>query len=95
MSFGSTPLVHQTLQVIAIIAAAGITLSLLVVCVGFVGVILHDGNTPEVTAAMQILGQIAPNMLAALAAVIGVGGGVSAFALRSQNASTPNSQPPQ
>jgi hypothetical protein len=91
---GSTSIVHTTLQITAIIGAAGLMLCMAILSIGLVIVIAHDGNTQEVNAAMTIIGNIVPSMVYAAAALAGAVGAVSAFVGRMGNGTLPSTQSP-
>lgn len=91
---GSTSTVHNTSQIATLIGAAGLVLSLLIFSVALAIVIVHDGNTTEVTTAMNIVGTIAQGLAVGAVVLAGAAGAVSAFVSRFTNGILPNDKQP-
>lgn len=92
---GSATVVHTTSQIATVIGAATMALCTLIWAVTLGVVIIHDGNTTEVTAAMQVVSDALHITVPGAVILAGAAGAVSAFVTRSQNgAPTSGAVPP-
>ena len=66
-----------TTQICTVIGATGVVLSMLIFALSLGAVIVHDGNTAEVTAAMQVVENTFPYLAAGAAALGGIVGATS------------------